>query len=144
MKTTYFPKNIPGIFYGLRWLEILFACLTTAGCVAVLVGAGAGVGTYVYTNGNLKRTYQAKYEKTLQACLEILRDLDLAVEEKTSDGVKTTIQTVRKDGTPMTIQVSIAGVEWTEVSVRTGFVGFWKKDISQQFHEFLAKRLQQS
>ena len=34
--------------------------LLTTGCIALVVGAGAGAGTFAYVNGQLSRTYQAK------------------------------------------------------------------------------------
>jgi hypothetical protein len=111
------------------------------GCVALIVGAGVGAGTYSYIQGELKRSYPVKFDKMLQICIEVLNDLDQPILEKTTDGEKTTIKTKRKDGTDQTIEVSIISVDWTQVSVRTGVVGYWKKDISQQFHEFIAERL---
>ena len=111
------------------------------GCAAVIVGTGVGVGTYTYLKGDLKRTYQAKYDKTLNVCIGILNDLNQPILEKTTDGEKTTIRSERKDGSPQTITVSISSVDWTEVSVRSGAFGFWKKEVSQQFHEFIAERL---
>jgi hypothetical protein len=111
------------------------------GCVALIVGAGVGAGTYSYIQGELKRSYPVKFDKMLQICVEVLNDLDQPILEKTTDGEKTTIKTKRKDGTDQTIEVSIISVDWTQVSVRTGVVGYWKKDISQQFHEFIAERL---
>ena len=121
-------------------LAVLSIWLLT-GCVAVIVGAGVGAGTYSYIEGDLKRSYQVKFDKTLQICIEILNDLDQPILEKTTDGEKTTIKTKRKDDTDQTIEVSIISVDWTQVSVRTGVVGYWKKDISQQFHDFIAERL---
>ena len=123
---------------------ILPALLITwllTGCIAVLVGAGVGAGTYTYVNGELKRSYQAKFDKTLQVCIDILTDLNQPILDKVTDGEKTTIKSERKDGTPQTIEVSIISKDWTQVSVRTGVVGYWKKDISQQFQEFIAERL---
>ena len=120
---------------------VFIACCLIAGCAAVIVGAGAGAGTYAYLNGELKRSYQANYDKTYKACTGLLRDLKLSIKEETTDGVKTTIDTERSDGTPMKIGIEILNPDWTEVSVRTGFVGLWKKDISKQFHEFLEERL---
>ena len=115
-------------------------CVVT-GCAAVILGAGAGAGTYAYIDGVLKRTYKAKYEKTYQVCVSILNDLSQPITEETTDGVTTTIQTKRSDGTPMTIKVTILEPDWTEVGVRTGVVGLWKKDISKQFHKFVEERL---
>lgn len=120
---------------------LLLSFWPLASCVAVIVGAGVGVGTYTYTQGELKRSYQARYDETLQICIDILNDLGQPINERSTDGEKTTLRSKRKDGTDQTIDVSIIDAEWTEVSVRTGVVGFWKKDISQQFHEFVAERL---
>ena len=120
-------------------LLISFWMLT--GCAAVIVGAGVGLGTFSYVKGELKRSYQAKFDKTLQICTDILNDLNQPIIDKTTDGEKTTLKTKRKDGTEQTINVSIISVNWTEVSVRTGVVGYWKRDISQQFHEFIAERI---
>ena len=130
--------------YEMRKITALFVIsglLTLSGCVAVIVGAGVSAGAYAYINGELKRTYQAKYDKTLSVCTEILNDLEFPIKNKTTDGVETTITAERKDGTPMTIKIKISGLDWTEVSVRTGSVGMWKKELSQQFHEFIEKKL---
>ena len=122
-------------------LPVLLISWLLTGCIAVLVGAGVGAGTYTYVKGELKRSYQAKFDKTLQVCIDVLNGLNQPILEKVTDGEKTTIRTERKDGTPQTIEVSIISQDWTQVSVRTGVVGFWKRDISEQFHEFIAERL---
>lgn len=124
--------NAALLLLGIWWLT---------GCVAVIIGAGVGVGTYTYIKGELKRSYQAKFDKTLQVCIDILDDLNQPIIDKTTDGEKTTIRSKRKDGTNQTIDISIISIDWTQVSVRTGVVGYWKKDISQQFHEFIAERI---
>ena len=112
-----------------------------AGCAAVIIGAGMGAGTYTYLKGDLKRAYNAKFDKTLNVCLSIITDLDQPVLEKTTDGEQTTIRTERKDGSPQTISVSISSLNWTEVAVRSGVFGYWKREVSEQFHEFIAERL---
>ena len=111
------------------------------GCVAVVVGAGAGAGTFVYSQGALKRSYEADYEKTYQVCVGLLKDLDQPILKETTDGVHTMIDTERSDKTPMTIKVTILEPGRTEVSVRTGTVGLWKKEISEQYHKFIEERL---
>ena len=124
-------------------LVILVGFSLFFGCAAVVVGASAGVGTYTYVKGELKRDYNAAYAKTLQACIDILHDLNQPVLERATDGEETTLKTERKDGTAQTITVAISNPDWTAVSVRTGIMGFWKREISLQFHEFIAKRLAQ-
>jgi hypothetical protein len=111
------------------------------GCAVLAVGTGVGVGTYTYLKGDLKRTYNAKFDRTLDVCLSILADLNQPILEKTTDGEKTVIQTKRKNTSPQTITVSISSVDWTEVSVRSGVFGYWNREVSQQFHEFIEDRL---
>lgn len=113
------------------------------GCAAVIVGAGAGAGAYTYVKGDLKRSYEVKFDKALKVCIGILDDLNQPIIEKTSDGEKTILVTKRKDGSPQTIHVAIESIERTQVSVRTGEVGYWKREVSQQFHNFIAERLKE-
>lgn len=126
------------------WTILIFAgLLMITGCVAVIIGAGAGAGTYAYIDGALKRAYAANYEKTYQVCMGILNNLKQPIIEETTDGVQTTIKTERSDGTPMTVKITILDPARTEVSVRTGMIGLWKKDISEQYHKFVEERLMQ-
>ena len=101
-----------------------------SGCAAVIIGTGVGVGTYTYLKGDLKRSYQVRFEKILDVCASILNDLNQPVLKKTTDGEKTIIETKRKNGSPQTITVSISSVDWTEVSVRTGVFGYWNREFS--------------
>ena len=121
----------------------LFATIVLAGCAAVLIGAGVGAGgAYTYIKGELTRNYPADYNRTLKVCTEILKDLEQPILEKTTDGAQTTIRTRRKDGTPQTIKVGILSPDRTRVSIRTGVMGYWKKDISMQLQQFISQRLQ--
>ena len=126
---------------GLTIVVMHFFLLT--GCIALVVGAGAGAGTFAYVDGQLSRTYQANYQTTYEICKSILGDMKLPILEEETDGLQTTITSQRVDETPMIVKVRIIEPEWTEVSVRTGYVGVWKKEISEQFHGFIADRIKQ-
>jgi hypothetical protein len=121
-------------------IVIMHLWLST-GCIALVVGAGAGAGTFAYVDGQLNRTYQANYETTYAVCKGILQDMKQPILEEKTDGTQTTIKSQRVDETPMTVKVRIIDPEWTEVSVRTGHIGVWKKEISEQFHEFITDRI---
>ena len=125
----------------LFFLIVISGLLLTTGCIALVIGAGAGAGTFAYFDGQLSRTYEAKYDKTYEVCKRILKDLKQPILEEKTDGIQTTIKSQRTDETPMTVKVRIIDPNWTEVSVRTGFSGVWKKEISAQFHEFIAERI---
>jgi hypothetical protein len=120
-------------------LLVMAGVAMLTGCVAVVVGAGAGA--YAYIDGALKRSYPADYEKTYQVCVGILKDLNQPILAEKTDGVQTTISTERSDQTPMTIKVTILEPGRTDVSVRTGTIGLWKKDISEQYHKFIEERI---
>jgi hypothetical protein len=128
-------------FKKLYVLASLAYLLISTGCIAVVVGAGAGAGTFAYVDGQLSRTYHASYEKTYTVIQGILADLKQPILEEKTDGTQTTIRSERSDGTPISVRVRIIDPEWTEVSVRTGHIGVWKKQISEQFHEFIAERI---
>ena len=122
-------------------LIVIMHLWLSTGCIALVVGAGAGAGTFAYVDGQLNRTYQANYETTYAVCKGILQDMKQPILEEKTDGTQTTIKSQRVDETPMTLKVRIIDPEWTEVSVRTGHIGLWKKEISEQFHEFIAERI---
>jgi hypothetical protein len=124
-------------------IGVLAYLWVSTGCIALVVGAGAGAGTFAYVDGKLSRTYRADYQATYEVCKGILADMKQPVLEEKTDGIQTTIRSQRFDETPMTITVRIIDPEWTEVAVRTGHIGVWKKEISKQFHEFVAERLKQ-
>ena len=88
---------------GQKRLIVVFPLLISwmiAGCAAVIVGAGVGAGTYTYIKGDLKRSYQVKFNEALNVCIGILDDLDQPIVEKTTDGEKTTIKTKERMAPP--------------------------------------------
>ena len=121
---------------------IVLAGMLSTGCAALVVGAGAGAGAYSYANGELARSYQVPFPRTLEVCTQILNDLGMPIKAQRSEGAQTVIDAERKDGTPVTLKVAIVGLDLTEVSVRTGVVGYWNRDLSTQLQEFIAQRLQ--
>ena len=114
----------------------LIACM---GCAALVAGAGAGV--YTYVSGELKRTYNAPFDKAVSDSLAALQELKITFLDKRSSGITTTIDAEKSDGTPVTVIITIRGPNVTEVSVRTGVVGYWDKKVSELIHAHIAKRL---
>jgi hypothetical protein len=112
------------------------------GCAALIAGTGAGAGAYTYVNGELRTSYQATFAETNQACVAVLKTLEMEITEKTSDSIKAKIKARQTDGTPITIKIAMRAPETTEVSVRSGIVGVWDKKVSELIHASIAKRLQ--
>ncbi len=116
-------------------------CLAASGCAAVIVGAGVGAGTFSYIQGELTRPYPLPFAEVMNACVQVLEDLGMPTGDRMTEGSETRIATRRKDGTPVAVTVRIAGLDVTEVAVRTGHVGLWERDFSEQLHRFFAERL---
>ena len=122
---------------------MLFAAVLAAtGCAAVVVGTGAGAGVYSYIEGELRRAYPADAERTLAACLQSLESLKIRVEQKTADGITTTIQAKRANGAPVTVKTTKLAPRVTEVGVRAGVIGLWDKQVSELIHATIAQKLQ--
>ncbi|OQY04677.1 MAG: hypothetical protein B6I22_08980 [Desulfobacteraceae bacterium 4572_123] len=121
--------------------QVLFLSLAVAGCVPLIVGAGSGAVVYSYTNGNLKASYPAAFVETTKACIDTLDYLQIQLVDKTSTGIKTTLNAKRSDGSPVTIEIVMLAPLITEVSVRTGVVGVWNKKNSELIHASIAQRL---
>ena len=119
----------------------IIGLVTCSGCAALVVGAGAGAGVYTYTTGELKRTYNAPFEKAVSDSLDALQSLKITVINKKSGGITTTINAEQSDKTPVTVNITMLGPNITEVSVRTGVVGLWDKNVSELIHAHIAKRL---
>lgn len=126
-----------------RWIvpALLTAALLATGCAAVIAGAGAGAGVYTYLKGELRRAYPADVERTLGASLQTLQALRIRVEEKETDGITTTVHAKRVDGTPVTLKVTRLAPQVAEVGVRSGYVGFWDRRVSELIHAEIAQRL---
>ncbi len=118
---------------------LILSLVTCTGCAALVAGAGAGV--YTYVSGEMKRTYNAPFDKTVSDSLAALQELKIIVLNKNSSGITTTIDAEKSDKTPVTLSVTILGTNLTEVTVRTGVVGYWDKKVSELIHAHIAKRL---
>ena len=93
------------------------------GCVAAVVGAGAGAGTYAYVRGEYQTTYSYPLEKTYSATLAALKDLQMPVVSSVKDLTDGTIESKKGDGSDVKILLKSEGVNVTSVKVRIGVFG---------------------
>jgi outer membrane protein OmpA-like peptidoglycan-associated protein len=101
------------------------------------------VGCAAMPGGSVK-IYPSDYQTTVQASTDTLEELKIPVTETTSDGLKTIFKAQRADGTPVVVQVVRIDRNSTEVSIRTGSVGFGDKRVADQINEFIHERLDPS
>jgi len=115
--------KVQSLVLSLMWCALL---ITTSGCavlVAGAVGAGAGVGTYRYVEGNLKRDYMGPLPKVMRASLVALEDLKIAPNLEREDDSGALIRGIMNDGTKVTVNLKKISDNQIEVGVRVGFFG---------------------
>ena len=104
-------------------LALAAACLMLQGCVAAVVGAGAGAGTYAYMRGEYQTTYSYPLEKTYSATLAALKDLQMPVVSSVKDLTDGTIESKKGDGSDVKILLKTEGELVTSIRVRVGIFG---------------------
>ncbi len=114
-----------------------------SGCAAVLVGGaavGAGSGTYLYINGEMKTDYYSSFDAVWSACEKTVADmhgLDVQREKMLAKG---TIDAVIDDE-DVHISVTYKAKNVTTVSIRIGLFG--NKLSSQLIHDKILDNLAQ-
>jgi len=123
-------------------LGVLSGFVFVSGCAVLATGAATGVGVYSYVEGRVIRTYQASFDQTNKACAETLKSLKITLTQEKSDGIHTVLNAKRTDGTPVTVKTEMIEPRITQVSVRSGYLGLWDKNVSELIHASIAQRLQ--
>ncbi len=123
---------------------LLLCNFLVAGCALPLFVAGVGTGACVYTymSSELKRSYQASYDETIEASMSTLKSLSITISEKASGGMETIIKGKRSKGTPVSVKVEMIAPRISEVSVRSGLIGVWGKNLTKLIHATLDQKLE--
>ncbi|MBW2569265.1 MAG: DUF3568 family protein [Deltaproteobacteria bacterium] len=122
---------------------LLLSCYSvTTGCAVFVAGTGTGAAVYTYKCGELKRSYQASFDKTILACNAALKSLKITINKKTPDGIQTRIKGKCADKTSITIKIKMIAPNITEISIRSGIIGLWDKERSGSIHACIAQKLQ--
>ena len=115
-------------------ITLLVALLFTAGCAAIVVGAGAGAGVYTWVKGELIRSYANDFTHTENATIQSLDYLKIIIDEKTQTGSETTIKARQSNGSPVKVSIRTVRYDMTEVAVRSGYVGYWDRKNAELIH----------
>ena len=91
--------------------------------------------------GTLTRGYEAEYQSSIMASTSVMEQLNFKQKEVSADGLKTTIEGYLNLDTPITIEVVFVASGWTQIDVRTGYVGIKNLEISKRVHSDIAKEL---
>ena len=102
--------------------------------------AGAGCADL---QGKSVQTYQSKYNATVEASEDALKNLEILILNSVSDDLRTDILARRADGTPVTVEVKRLDQNFSRVTIvtGTGVAPQLNRQASDQIHEFIRKQL---
>ena len=108
-----------------NFIVLLVMVFSLSGCVAawLAVGAGAGIGTYKFIEGNLSREYPLQYARAWDATNSALANHQISITNSMDEGVKGKIEAVRRDGTKVVVKLTDRGQGVTSISIRVGMLG---------------------
>ncbi|MBI5049665.1 MAG: DUF3568 family protein [Nitrospirae bacterium] len=120
---------------NLSLMVLLLSLVFLWGCELALIGAGAGIGVAAnrYIEGSVSRDYPLAYNKAWETANTAISNLALTISSSVNEGVKGTIEAVRKDGTPVAISIKDRGQGVSSISVRVG--NFGSRSDAQRIHE---------
>jgi hypothetical protein len=104
---------------------LLSMSLLLQGCMLLAIGAGAaaGAGTMAYMAGEFQTTYAASLDRTWNATLEALKDLDFRIIATQKGGTEGDIKAKKIGGDKVRIGLSIAWPGTTLIKIRVGIFG---------------------
>lgn len=118
-----------------RLLALISMVFFLSGCAAVLlgVGAGVGIGTYKFIEGNLIRDYPLAYDRAWDATNTALENLRISVTDSINEGAEGKIESIRKDGKKVVIVIKDKGQGVSNIAIRIGTFG--DEQGSTRIHE---------
>lgn len=99
---------------------ILTGCLAAA---AVGGAAAAGAGTVAYIKGELKATEEATLDKTWEATVAAIDELEFIVINKIKDEVSAQLEAKTADNKTVKIELKRVTENLTDISIRVGTFG---------------------
>lgn len=97
--------------------------LLTTGCVALMVGAGAGAAGTVYVMGKLQERVEASVPKVQKATIAGLQDLNLPIQKNEGDKLSAQIESRTADEKTISIKINFVTESLSELTIRVGLTG---------------------
>jgi hypothetical protein len=125
-----------------RWLQlfVLMSLVALTGCTTVYPSTSAGAGTYNRASGWLSWTYPMPLERSYEATLAALGELNLRVQSKTLDGLEGRIKALRADGKTVRVYIQPVTNRTTEVRVKIGTFG--DQEQAELIHKSIRARME--
>ncbi len=119
-------------------IVLIAMAFTLSGCAAALlvIGAGAGIGSYKYFEGSLSRDYPISYSRALDATNSALENHQISISNSIDEGTVAKIDAVRRDGTKVSVKVEDRGQSVSKISIRVGLLG--DRSAAEKIHDQIA------
>ncbi len=108
-------------------IMVLLASLLAFGNGCLLLGlgaaAGAGAGGYAWINGEIKTTEGASLDRTWNATLEAMKDLEFPVTDQAKDALEANLTARNASNTSINIKLKNLSNTSTEIRIRVGTFG---------------------
>lgn len=104
------------------------ATVLLGGCMLAAVGAGAA-GTVAYVKGDLEAVEAKKLDTVYDATKKALKQLELSVSVDTKDKISATIIARDSSDKKITVKLSAATDDSTNISIRFGAFGNETKSV---------------
>ena len=111
------------------------------GCVpaALVVGAGAGAGTYAYIEGASQAVYPLPFDRMWSETLGLFKNQQIGIIEQSREEGEGTIKGRRAGGKDVTADLSVRGTQNTKVSIRVGLIP--DRAAAENLQRALARRV---
>jgi hypothetical protein len=108
-------------------ITVLMASLLAfvSGCALFVVGAAAGAGAagYAYVDGEIKITESASLDRTWNATLAAMKDLEFPVTSQAKDALEANLTARNASNTSISINLKNLSSTSTEIRIRVGTFG---------------------
>lgn len=108
-------------------VTVLMATLLAlaSGCALFVVGAAAGAGAagYAWVDGEIKTTESASMDRTWNAALAAMKDLEFPVTSQAKDALEANLTARNASNTSISIKLKNLSNTSTEIRIRVGTFG---------------------
>jgi len=124
--------------------RLVVACIAVAlassmGCVPLLVGAGAGVAGYHYSEGEMQYAVQSNVDRAYKAVESVVKDRGWEIKDVTREVPQASSRCQALDKTPIQIDITRRSADFTRIAIR---YGTWGDEVqSRKFIDDVKARL---
>lgn len=110
-----------------------------SGCAALVVGAAAGAGTYVYVQGELKSTESATLDRAWSATQGAVKELQFTTTTQQKDALKGRL--IARTAMDKKVEINLTKVSDTVTEIRIRVGTFGDEDLSRIVMDKIKGRL---